>query len=75
MAAALALAAIGALCFARPIDVQAYVLRSQSNNWASKVNPFRRWMQRPSYAVYLRFMGLFFCLFAAILAVAAIASH
>lgn len=52
LAAALALAAVGLLCIARPIVVQAYVLRPHPNNWAWKVNPFRHWMRRPSYTVY-----------------------
>lgn len=75
MAVAFALAAIGVFCFVRPNVLQAYVLRSQSNSWAWKVNPFRNWMQRPSYLVYLRFMGLFAFLFAVAVAFAVVASH
>jgi hypothetical protein len=72
---ALAVAACGGFCLVRPIVVQSYVLGIQSNSWAWKVNPFRHWMQRPSYITFLRFMGLFILLFACTLAFASIASH
>jgi len=63
----LAIAVAGIGCLLRPSAIQAYVIRSQSNTWAWRINPFSGWMQRPSYRVYLRFMGLVMLLFGALI--------
>jgi sterol desaturase/sphingolipid hydroxylase (fatty acid hydroxylase superfamily) len=72
---AFAVAGLGGFCLFRPNAVQDYVLRTQSSSPAWKINPFRNWMQRPSYVTFLRFMGVFMLLFACLLAFAGLASH
>jgi hypothetical protein len=71
---AAAVAALGFLLVAYPERVQQYVLRTQSDSWAWKVNPFRDWMRRPSYRTYLRFMGFFALLWAALVIAAVLFS-
>lgn len=63
----LLVAALGVACVLRPAAIQDYVIRTQSNTRLWQINPFSGWMQRPSYRVYLRFMGIFMLLFAALL--------
>ena len=62
----LAIAALGVACLLRPAAIQAYVIRTQSNTRVWQLNPFADGMQRPSYRAFLRFMGLFMLLFAAL---------
>ena len=70
VAVAVAIAALGVGCLLRPAAIQDYVIRSQSKTWVWRINPFVDWMQRPSYCVYLRFMGLVFLVFAAFVMIA-----
>lgn len=69
VAVGLSIAALGAACLLRPAAIQDYLIRSQSETWMWRINPFSDWMQRPSYRAYLRFMGIFILLFAVIVIV------
>lgn len=68
---AIGIAALGVGCILRPATIQGYVLRTQSDSWAWRINPFADWMKQPDYRRYLRIMGVFMLLFAAIMIVAA----
>lgn len=72
---AVAVAALGAACVARPAAIQGYVLRNQRDTWAWRLNPFTDWMKKSTYRTYLRLMGAFLLLWAAVVIVAAFASH
>jgi hypothetical protein len=61
------------VCLVNPAMIQRMALQNRSNRWTSRINPFWGWMQRPSYRVYLRFMGIFMFLFAGLLAFALVA--
>src|SRR5215469_10098986 len=63
--AALAVAWVGLACILRPAMIQDYVLRTQSNKWAWRINPFADWMKGPAYRTFLQFMGAFMLLWAA----------
>jgi hypothetical protein len=63
----LAVAIVGIACMLRPASIRNYELRM-------KWTPFAKWKQRPSYLVYLRFMGILALLWAALVIVIAI-SH
>jgi hypothetical protein len=72
VAVGLSIAALGVACLLRPAAIQDYVIRSQCKTWIWRINPFADWMRRPSYRAYLRFMGIFILLFAAIVIVGAL---
>lgn len=71
----LAVATFAGMCLLRPATILAYVMRTQSNRWAWRLNPFRDWMTRPSYRTHLRFMGVFVLLWALVGAIAIVMSH
>jgi hypothetical protein len=71
----LILAAVGFIGILYPAALQSYVLRTQSDTWAWRLNPFRDRMKRPSYRTYLRFMSIFVLVFALLCAFAIIVSR
>jgi len=71
---ALGVAAAGICLLLYPAKIQEYLFRCESNGWAWRINPFKERMKTPSYLTYLRSMGVFFLLFAAlVIALAAFA--
>jgi hypothetical protein len=72
---ALGVAVVGICLLLYPAKIQEYVFRCESYGWAWRINPFKEWMKGPSYLTYLRFMGVFLLLFAALLIALAAFAH
>jgi hypothetical protein len=72
---ALGVAVVGVCFLLYPAKIRDYGVRWESNSWAWRINPFKEWMKRPSYLTYLRFMGVFYLLFAAVVIALAAFAH